>query len=103
MKRQITIAVKEEVYELLQVLTRGEYGLASVKAVIEELIDHAQQGIYRPGAWERDWLIHAFGDDFIDHLEPGDPYGRKNCEAIFQRPRKIPAETRIESRSEKSS
>jgi len=29
--------------------------------------------VYRPGAWERQWLEHAFDDDWQKFLEPGDP------------------------------
>ena len=52
--------------------------------VLTKLADHAQQGVYRPGAWERGWLVQAFGDDFIALLEqdPDEPY--------FQRPRRDP-------------
>jgi hypothetical protein len=80
---KITIEVSDTVYELLKTL--DEKG--SVEVVLTELADHAQQGVYRPGAWERDWLIQAFGPDFIARLEPGDPYGRPDS-PMFQRPRK---------------
>jgi hypothetical protein len=68
--RTISIKVSREVYALLEVLDEP-------KNVIMELIDHAQQGVYRPGAWERNWVCQAFGDDWIERLvETGDPYGR---------------------------
>jgi hypothetical protein len=57
-----------------------------VSVVIDQLIDHAMQGVYRPGAWERDWLRQAFGDDFVSRLEPGDPFGRPGREHVFQKP-----------------
>ena len=88
MTKRITIEMEDTVYELLEALTRGAYAPASVEGVVFELIDHAQQGVYRPGAWERDWLRQAFGDDWMEYLEPGDPYGRENCERIFQRPKR---------------
>ena len=84
--RRITIDIDDTLYALLEVLTHGEYAAASVDDVVLKLIDHAQQRVYRPGAWERGWLIQAFGDDWTAYLEPGDPYGRANCERIFQRP-----------------
>jgi hypothetical protein len=84
--RKITIEVDETVYGLLQTLTRG--GCGPVKDVVIQLIDHAQQGVYRPGAWERDWLCQAFGRGWISCLEPGDPYGRDGGELIFQRPKR---------------
>jgi hypothetical protein len=86
--KTITIEVDESIYGLLEVLTHGEYAPDSVEGVVLQLIDRAQQGVYRPGAWERDWLCQAFGDDWTAYLEPGDPYGRKDCEHIFQRPKR---------------
>lgn len=84
----IAIELDEAVYALLEVLTQGEYAPQSVEDVVAKLIDYAQQGVYRPGAWERGWLIQTFGEDWTGYLEPGDPYGRANCEHIFQRPRR---------------
>jgi hypothetical protein len=86
--KKITVAIDDAVHQLLEVLTHGASVADSVEGVVEQLIDHAQQGVYRPGAWERDWLCQVFGDDWAEYLEPGDPYGRKNCESIFQRPKR---------------
>ncbi len=82
-KRSVTIALTETECKLLSCL--DEEG--SVENVLLTLADHAQQGVYRPGAWERMWIEQAFGDDFEDLLEPGCPYGRPGGEALFQRPR----------------
>ena len=79
---KIEIEISDTVAGLLGVLS--EDGI--IKEVVEQLIDHAQQGVYRPGAWERDWLCQAFGDDWPAKLQPGDPYGREGCEDIFQKP-----------------
>jgi hypothetical protein len=86
-RKWITVEVSDVVYELLEVLTKGEYGPKTVEGVVLELIDHAQSGVYRPGAWERDWLGQAFGDDWVEFLEPGDPYGRSDS-YMFQRPKR---------------
>lgn len=88
--RKITIEVDDTVYSLLDVL--GYTGALdgsrrSVDDVVMQLVDHAQQGVYRPGAWERGWLEQAFGSDWQTQLEPGDPYGRPNS-PMFQRPRR---------------
>ena len=83
--RTIALEVDGTVYGLLKVL--AEDGL-TVEDVVGLLIDHAQQGVYRPGSWERHWLMQAFGDKWIKGLEPGDPHGREGCEGIFERPRK---------------
>jgi hypothetical protein len=91
--KTLNITVSATVYELLAVLSGGD-GPSNVTGVIEELIDHAQQGVYRPGAWEREWLCQAFGYDWIEKLETGDPHGRNGSGAIFQRPRRRrPAKT----------
>jgi hypothetical protein len=76
MAKTITVEVNDVVYGLLEALAQGPYGQNTVEGVVSKLIDHAQQGVYRPGAWERAWLEQAFGDDWIENLEPGDPYGR---------------------------
>lgn len=86
--KRIAVDINDTAYALLEVLTHGEYAPQSVEDVVLKLIDHAQQGVYRPGAWERDWLMQAFGDDWAAYLEPGDPYGRVDCAHIFQRPRR---------------
>lgn len=80
--KKITVEVSDEVYALLEVLTKGDSWRAeeTVEGVVEELIDHAQQGVYRPCAWERDWLAQVFGEDFVQYLEP---------DGVFQRPKKV--------------
>jgi len=86
--KTVTLELDDTVYTLLEVLTRGESAPQdTVEGVIYELINHAQQGVYRPGAWERDWLCQAVGDYWIEHLEPGDPYGRPDS-PMLQRPKK---------------
>jgi hypothetical protein len=92
---EITVTVSDEVAAQLAVLTDPSM-LTSTATVADAardavavLIDHAQQGIYRPGSWERPWLQQVFGDDFERRLVPdtrpemlsGD--GR----VIFDRPR----------------
>jgi hypothetical protein len=101
--RKITITVSETVFRLLRVLAPDTPAPGSfpgtpenpdltdealVAEVVGELIDHAQQGVYRPGAWERPWLSQAFGDEWLARLEPGDPYGRSGSGSMFNRPRK---------------
>jgi len=83
---KITVEVSNTVYALLEVLAKGNF-CSSVEDVVGQLIDHAQQGVYRPGAWEREWLMQAFGDDWTSFLEPGDPYGRPGNNSMFNRPK----------------
>jgi len=61
---------------------------AMLPAVILELLDHAQQGVYRPGSWERPWLQQAFGDAWERHLEPDPERTAGDGRIIFQRPRR---------------
>jgi hypothetical protein len=84
----ITIQISDTVAGLLAVLgPTGQPLDIQVHSVVEALVDHAQRGVYRPGAWERGWLMQAFGDDWAAlNLEPGDPHGRADCEDIFMRP-----------------
>ncbi len=91
----VTITISETVHGLLAVLDeRGD-----VDEVIQRLVDHAQQGVYRPGSWERGWLEQVFGADWQARLEPGDPYGRPDTpvwpgarsRSMFQRPARPPA------------
>lgn len=75
----IQMSISRRTHELLEVLTHIEFAHdGDVTGVILELIDHAQQGVYRPGSWERQWLIQCFGTDWIGHLEqtPGTPFQR---------------------------
>jgi len=76
----LTITVPDWMAARLNVLIDPERGLPDLTAVVDTLLDHAQQGIYRPGSWERLWLEQAFGDSWQARLEP-DP------STPFDRPR----------------
>jgi hypothetical protein len=71
LRMQITLEIDDTTASLLATLSES----GSVTSVVETLIDHAAQGVYRPGAWEREWTAQVFGYDFVDKLEPGDPFG----------------------------
>lgn len=73
----------------LSALVDPDAGLPDLQAVIFELIDHAQQGVYRPGAWEREWLCQAFGYDWLERLEPDTRPDMLSGDGrvIFDRPR----------------
>ena len=64
----ITLELGDEVIDLLSVL--GEPARLSPRDVISVLIGHACQGVYRPGAWEREWIEQAFGPVDQSQLEP---------------------------------
>lgn len=88
--KKITVEVSDTVYALLNALAETPND-SSAAIVVAQLIDHAQQGVYRPGAWERDWLCRAFGYYWLERLEPGDPYGRPEPSeegiSLFERPK----------------
>lgn len=83
-RKFLTLEISNEVAGLLATL--DEEG--DVEMVVQRLIDHAQQGVYRPGAWEREWIVQVFGYDFEKKLESGCPYGGVGHEHIFQKPKK---------------
>ena len=62
----ITITVTDETAARLAVLAPGR----APAEIVAMLVDHAQQGVYRPGAWEREWVCRAFGYDWTARLEP---------------------------------
>ena len=78
----VTITITRTVAELLGVLDDAGGGETQplemrVHRVLLQLANHAQQGVYRNGAWERQWLAQAFNVDvWYERLEPGDPYER---------------------------
>jgi hypothetical protein len=81
---QITLEIDDITASLLATLSDD----GSIPEVLEILIDHAAEGVYRPGSWERAWLCQVFGEDFIEKLEPGDPFGRTGeITNHFQKPR----------------
>jgi hypothetical protein len=85
MKTTITVTLSGETAELLELLTRGEHAPArDLTGVVLHLVHSAADGVCRPGAWERGWVVQAFGEAFTDHTEP-DPHNRWR-----ERPRKDP-------------
>lgn len=74
---RVTVEMRSRAFDLLRVL-------GDPAEVLARLADHAQQGVYRPGSWERGWIMQAFGDEFTAKLErdPDAPY--------FQRPKVRP-------------
>jgi hypothetical protein len=82
----VTVLLPAEVARRLAVLAHPD-ALEPAAAVLVILADHAQQGVYRPGAWERDWLIQVFGDEWLDRLEPDTDDVSADGRVIFDRPR----------------
>lgn len=92
---EITITIPDEVAERLAVLTdpsmltSAATAADSARDAVAVLIDHAQQGVYRPGAWEREWLCQAFGYDWPERLVPDTRPEMLSADGrvIFDRPR----------------
>ena len=85
---KVEIEITDNVAKLLEVLAPRVVGSPEerVKYVLMELVDHAQQGVYRPGSWERPWLCQAFGSAFESSLEE-DPTKGDNGYFPFDRVR----------------
>jgi hypothetical protein len=65
---KITVEVSPRVAELLAVLDPS--GKGDVEAVVARLVDHAQQGVYRVGTWQRGYLVTVFGESWLRRMEP---------------------------------
>ena len=81
---ELTVTIPGWMAARLAVLIDVEQGRPDLGAVVGEILDHVQQGIYRPGAWERPWLCQALGDDWLDRVE------RDPDRPVFDRPRPAP-------------
>lgn len=68
-KVQVTVELSPSTVEMLSVLRHPGEAPMSVESVLATLADHADQGVYRPGAWERGWLAQVFGDEWVGDLE----------------------------------
>lgn len=70
-KVTITLTFTQTVAERLAALADPSLGTRmGAEHTLYRLADHAQQAVYRSGAWERDWAIQAFGDGWLANLEP---------------------------------
>ena len=87
---EVTVRLSVEHARRLAVLAGEGYGVAGVAGVLATLADHAQQGVYRPGAWERDWVTQAFGDQWLTRVEPDLDDVSADGRVIFDRPRDTP-------------
>jgi hypothetical protein len=76
----VTVTIPRQWVNRLQALCSAD--LETVADVLFELLDHAQQGVYRPGSWERPWLCQALGYEWTANVEP-DP-----DQPMFERPRR---------------
>lgn len=82
----ITITITDEAAERLAVLVDPAWGSRSVADVVAQLADHAQQGVMRPGSWERLWVISAFGTEWTLRMEPDTDGLSGDGRVVFERP-----------------
>jgi hypothetical protein len=61
---RLTIEIDDTTAAYLRVLSDD----GRPEQVLERLAGHAADGVRRPGAWEREWVIQAFGDDWEDKV-----------------------------------
>jgi hypothetical protein len=66
----VTLVMPAEIAARLLALADPTYGPETIEGVLGKLADHAQQAVYRSGAWEREWACQAFGYDWPANLEP---------------------------------
>lgn len=83
----ITLSISARTARHLAALTGGDFGPEDIESVICKLIDHAQQGVYRPGANEREWVCQMFGYDWPANVEPDADGPRYQGKPVFDRPR----------------
>ena len=79
----VTLLFTPEVAARLLAIADPGWPERTIEGVLYELADHAQQAVYRPGAWERPWMCQAFGEGWLENLEP-DP---EHADIGWQRPR----------------
>jgi hypothetical protein len=87
---EITITLPIDVARRLAVLSPDAEESSiepAVVRVLSVLADHAQQGVYRPGSWERPWLCQVFGDEWLSEVEPDTDDLSADGRVIFDRPR----------------
>jgi len=76
-KQSITVELDDETIRYLAVLGKStavpDGGPAEVLA---HLACSAADGVRRPGAWERNWVIQCFGDDWAESMraDPSTPW-----------------------------
>lgn len=73
-RASVTVGMPNFIAERLAVLAPDlDPGTEALAQVLGRLIDHAQQGVYRPGAWEREWIIQVFGYEWLKKRIEPDP------------------------------
>lgn len=64
--RQLTIDLPDGMWRILDRLVAAHPYVETMDALVVELLDHVQQGVYRSGSWERGWLEQAIPLEAIE-------------------------------------
>jgi hypothetical protein len=69
--RTIKVALSPAQIEALEALGGGD-----AERALHELAARCVDGVFRPGSWERSWVLQAFGHDWLEQLErdPATPW-----------------------------
>lgn len=71
-KRSVEINLPDECWARIDRVATAA-GFRTWNQFVANLLDHVQQGVYRSGAWERDWLLMVVGLDAItEAYEPSE-------------------------------
>lgn len=62
---KITLELSESMLRALAVLSDAD----SAEQALQDLAARAEDGVVRPGSWERQWLFQAFGDGWTERTE----------------------------------
>jgi len=66
--KNFTVSIREDTYQRLEHLANATK-VNTVGSLLSRLLDHTDQGIYRPQSWERGWLAFMFGGEAVDQAE----------------------------------
>ena len=70
MVKTIKVVLDAEVVACLEILGDPTHPQGTAAGVLADLAERVQDGVTRPGSWERPWLYQAFGDEWTERLEP---------------------------------
>jgi hypothetical protein len=73
--RNVTVRVRLPRKWVRYLKALDAHDAADVGRVLEQIADHAFQGVIRPGAWERGWVCRVFGEAWLERMEPDPEVG----------------------------
>lgn len=65
-RRTYAIEMPDEYWRAVDDLAAAIDGVTDTRGLIQVLLDHVQQGVRRPGAWEAEWVRQLAGDEAVD-------------------------------------